>query len=312
MASYRNALTLLTLSTALWSFGAAHGQTRIIVEPFSPNGEPGLDFQTHTNDTPFVGPGATIKLARSSESYIWLYQHGIDLEPTSISSTDSDMVASDFTSIGGRVSRVLLPLPLGLLGPSAARVFKVNPKRRLPIGTGETLNIRFATGSIALRTDVICGAGGNEALSKLTGLSVADEAVVAGGQSSMRIILDQSPPCQGQPLTVTMPSCFQAALANGERFATRLLRMEATDKAVITLPLFAAESGAASCQAGSTPITVTSNGVTKTVPIRYFLPASSFAKPKPLVPQVPGALERPAPVQPGAPVAPRPKPPGGG
>ncbi|MGB5076027.1 MAG: hypothetical protein WBO17_00925 [Sphingorhabdus sp.] len=302
---------------AIFSLGVAttaplSAETRIIVEPHRVTGDQGFSFQNHDTQTPFVRPGATIEVDRSTDFYVWVYQHGIDLLPTSVVTTNAALTGAQFTSVGGTLSKVFLPLVGSFLGAAGARAYKFNAGRNLEIGSAQVITLKIPTGDITLRTNLRCGTDANEVLSSLASVSAADTAVQAGNQSTLTIRLDRAPPCQKQPIRIVLPPCFQSAKTeNGVRFVSQLLMMEPSDKAVLNLPLFASETGTPGCEPSTGNISVTVNNVTKSVAIRYFLPLSAVPKAQPLIPGIPGALKPASPVRPGGTVVPKPKPIGG-
>lgn len=293
-----------------WS-GQALAEVRIIAEDGRGTPEPGMRFQNHTNNTPHVGPGGTINLPRSSDTYVWVYEHGIDLLPTSMDSSNAKARAAEFRSIGGRASNVYLPLALDQIAPAGARAYKVNADRELPIGTRVTLTVRKPVGTIQLTGRVTCPAAGvNEAPSQLTGLSTSKASFAPGEQGSMTIDLDMVPPCQGQSMQISLPPCFESAIPpSGQRFRVQTARLEPSDPKRITLPLFARPASATSCGDPAGEISVTAGNVTRRVAITYAVPRD-VQQAKPINSGGTG-LQAPRPTQPGGTVTPRPRPIGG-
>lgn len=301
------------LLAATSSFASASAEVRIIVEPHdsSPNANIGK-LAEHDNDTPFVSPGGTVEIARSSDTYLWVYEHGINLIPTQFSDDDADVTGSEFTSSDGRLARVLLPLfeagGRQTVAAAGTKAFKVNVRREAQIGDTVNFSISKANGAIRFSGRITCGPG-NDSLSALTTLTASAEAIGAGGQGSFTFKFDKPLPCQSQQVQISLPACFESAMPGSAargRFFSPFLRP--ADPKQMTLPIFAAAPG--TCTNGGGDIKVTSNGVTKTVAVRFF-DSSTLSKPKPLVPQIPDTL-KPQPINPNAPATPKPKGPGGG
>ncbi len=291
--------------------GQALAEVRIIAEDGRGSPEPGMRFQDHTNNTPHVGPGGTINVPRSSDTFVWVYEHGIDLLPTSMDSSNAKAAAAEFRAIGGRASNVYLPLGLGQMAPAGARAYKVNAGRELPIGTRVTLTVRKPVGTIQMTGRVTCPAAGvNEELSRLTGLATSKPSFAPGEQGSMTIDLDQVPACQGQTMRISLPSCFQTALPGSpRRFSTEQVRIEPSDPRRITLPLFARPSGEGSCASPTGEISVTVGNDNRRVAVTYAEPRN-VQQARPINSGGTG-LQAPRPTQPSGTVTPRPKPPGG-
>jgi len=292
-----------------WS-GQALAEVRIILEPFRPAGEQGMTFQQHSNNTPHTGPGGSVDLPRSSESYLWVYEHGLDLLPTSIQTGNGRVSGSEFYSIGGRASQVYLPLALGTMAPAGAKVYKLNVDRDVPIGTRLTLTVRKPTGTIQLTANVTCPASGNEEISKVTSLSVSKPTFAPGEQGSMTIEFDRAPPCQEQSIQVSMPSCFQTALPGSDRrFMTELLKLQPSDPKRFTMPLFVRPSDGSTCGSPSGEISVTAGGVNRRVAVNRVEPVN-IQQARPIDSGGTG-LQAPRPTQPGGTVTPKPRPLGG-
>jgi hypothetical protein len=303
---------LAALLAATSNFVSASAEVRIIVEPHDPAGN-GTKYTEHDTGTAFIAPGGTVELKRSSDTYVWVYEHGINLLPTTITDDDADVTGQEFASVDGRLTRVSLPLfTVGnqVTGAHAgARAYRINAQRDAQVGDSVDFTIAKANGAIRFKGRIGCDANANEALSALTGVTASAEAIGAGGQGSFTVKLDQSPPCQKQRIAIELPRCFLTALPGSpQRSASLSALLEASDPKQITLPIFAAAPG--TCTNGGGDIKVTSNGVSKTVAVRFF-DSSTLSKPKPLVPQVPDSL-KPKPINPNAPATPKPKGPGEG
>lgn len=304
----------IALLAATSTFASASAEVRIIVEPHdsAPNANIGK-MAEHDNDTPFVSPGGTVEIERSSDTYLWVYEHGINLIPTQFSDDDANVTGSEFTSNDGRLARVLLPLfQVGTqqtFTPAGTKAFKVNVRREAQVGDTVNFTISKANGAIRFKGRITCAPNTTEALSTLTGLTASAEAIGAGGQGSFTFKFDKPLPCQSQQVQISLPACLESAVPGSSargRFFSPFLRP--ADPRQMTLPIFAAAPG--TCTNGGGDIKVTSNGVTKTVAVRFF-DSSTLSKPKPLVPLVPDTL-KPQPINPNAPVTPQPKGPGGG
>lgn len=300
------------LLAATSTIATASAEVRIIAEPHDSGGN-GTKYTEHDTGTSFVAPGGTVPLNRSSDTYIWVYEHGINLLPTSITDDDAHVTGQEFASVDGRLTRVSLPLfTVGnqVTGAHAgARAYRVNAGREAKVGDSVNFTISKANGAIRFKGRIGCAANANEALSALTGVTASADAIGAGGQGSFTFRLDKAPPCQNQRVTIDLPRCFQTALpGSASRSASLSALLEASDPKQLTLPIFAAAPG--TCTNGGGDIRVTSNGATKTVTVRFF-DNSTVSRGKPLVPQNPGTLE-PKPINPNAPATPKPKGPGGG
>lgn len=309
--NWKPAIALLAATSTI---GSAAAETRIIVEAHDSGANANIGkFAEHDNDTPFVSPGGTVVIPRSSDTYLWVYEHGINLLPAPIAEDRAAVTASDFTSIDGRLARVILPVfQVGsqqTLAPAGARAYKVNVQREAQFGDLVNFTISKPNGPIKFKGRIGCAPNSSESLSALTGLTASADAVGAGGQGSFTFSLDKAPPCQNQRVQIDLPRCFQTALPGASaRTASLSAPLEPTDPKQLTLPIFAAAPG--TCTNGGGDIKVTSNGVTKTVTVRFF-DNSTVSRGKPLVPQVPDTL-KPKPINPNAPVTPKPKGPGEG
>jgi hypothetical protein len=304
---------LAALLAATSTFASASAEVRIIVEPHDPSPNANIGkLADHDNDTPFVSPGGTVDIQRSSDTFLWVYEHGINLLPTQFSDDDANVTGSEFTSSDGRVSRVILPLfQVGgqqTLTQAGTKAFKVNVKRDAQVGDTVNFTISKSNGAIRFKGRITCS-NITESQSALTTLTASAEAIGAGGQGSFTFKFDKPLPCQSQQVQISLPACFESAVPGSPtrgRFFSPFLRP--SDPKQMTLPIFAAAPG--TCTNGGGDIKVTSNGVTKTVAVRFF-DSSTLSKPKPLVPQIPDML-KPEPINPNAPVTPKPKGPGGG
>lgn len=301
------------LLAATSTIATASAEVRIIVEPHdsSPNANIGK-LTGHNNDTPFVSPGGTVDIERSSDTFLWVYEHGINLIPTQFSDDDADVTGSEFTSSDGRLARVLLPIvEFGgrqTVAAAGVKAFKVNVQRGAQVGDTVNFTISKANGAIRFSGRITCS-NITESASALTTLTASTEAIGAGGQGSFTFKFDKPLPCQSQQVQISLPACFESAVPGSAargRFFSPFLRP--TDPKQLTLPIFAAAPG--TCTNGGGDIKVTSNGVTKTVAVRFF-DSSTLSKPKPLVPQVPDTL-KPELINPNAPATPKPEGPGGG
>ncbi len=294
------------LAAAMLSASPALADVRIIKEDFSSNGN-STQFQNHNTNTPFVSPGATVNLTRSSLSYIWIYEHGIDLLPTSITDDGAGVSGKEYIGIKGSLSRVMLPVGATIIAASGAKAYEISVTRAASVGSTVRFTVNKPTGTISFSGRIVCPAsGGNETLSKLLAARSSVDALGAGAQASLTIELDMAPPCQKQSLQITLPRCIQSALpGSSSRFGSNSLLLEAADPKTITLPLFGVATGQCPSGGGG-DISLTTNGVTLKVPVRYF-DNSTVRKVQPLVPQ-PGNVMPAPPPRPGGTVTPTPRP----
>ncbi|MCX7041615.1 MAG: hypothetical protein NT117_02785 [Gammaproteobacteria bacterium] len=279
---------------------AASAETRIIMEPFSSATDANaFAFQNHTTATVFFRPGETITVPRQSESFFWIYQHGLDLTPVSYSDNSKHVRAEEFMRVSGKTSRVFLPLVGNTSGPAGGIAVRVNSDRNTPVGEVSEVRVSWPLGSVAFKIRAACAATSSEDPSPLESAVPSASFVQAGTQVSLRLKLAGQPACGGQPLLVQMPACLTTRLTNAN--------WEADDGDTIELAVQAAPGDDGRCTSGARNIDVTSGGVTKSVPIRYVVPAGPFKIPGKLQPA--GPLPKPTLQRPGSTiVTPKPKP----
>jgi hypothetical protein len=288
---------------------AASAETRIIMEPFSSATDANaFAFQNHTTTTVFFRPGETITVPRQSESFFWIYQHGLDLTPVSYSDDSKHVRAVEFMRVSGKTSRVFLPLAGNTLSPAGGIAVRVNSDRNRPVGEVSEVKVSWPLGNVAFKIRAACAATSPEDPSPLESAVPSASFVQAGSQASLRLKLVGQPACGGQRLQVVMPACLTTRLPDDNGSQTVMnASWEAEDGATLELPVLAAPGDDARCRSGARNIEVTSGGVTKSVPIRYVVPAGPFKIPGKLQPA--GPLPKPTLQRPGSGVVtPTPKP----
>lgn len=186
---------------------AASAETRIIMEPFSSTTDGNaFAFQNHTTATVFFRPGETITVPRQSESFFWIYQHGLDLTPVSYSDNSRQVRAVEYTRVSGKISRVFLPLVGNTLGSAGGIAVRVLSDRNTPVGEVSEVKVSWPTGSVAFKIRAACVAGSPEDASLLESAVPSASFVQAGTQASLRLKLAGQPACGGQRLQVAMPA----------------------------------------------------------------------------------------------------------
>jgi len=288
---------------------AASAETRIIMEPFSSATDANaFAFQNHTTATVFFRPGETISVPRQSDSFFWIYQHGLDLTPVSYSDNSKHVTAVEFVRVSGKTSRVFLPLVGNSLAPAGGIAVRVNSDRNTPVGEVSEVKVNWPLGNVAFKIRAECSATAREDASPLASATPSASFVEAGKQVSLRLKLAGQPACGGQRLQVVMPACLTTRLPGANDNQSVLnASWEAEDGDTIELPVLASPADSARCTSGARNIEVISGGVTKSVPIRYVVPAGPFKIPGKLQPA--GPVPRPTLQRPGSTiVTPKPKP----
>lgn len=275
---------------------AASAETRIIMEPSGSANA--LAFQNHTTATGFFQPGQTITVRRDSESFFWIYQHGLDLMPAAYWDDSEHVRAVEFARVSGLDSGVILPLVGNTTSRVGAIAVRVLSDRNTPVGEVSEVKVIWRLGIVAFKIRAACGPAGLEDASLLESATMSASYVEAGKQVSLKLKLAGEPACGGQPFQVTMPACLTIRMPDANDNQTQLnSNWEAEAGDTIELPVLAAPRDIARCDSRTLYIEAASGGVTKFAPILYVATAG------PKVPEMlrpAGTRPKPKPARPGA------------
>jgi hypothetical protein len=198
---------------------SASAETRIIRENFSQ--EAASKFQQHTNQTAHFGVGGSGGAIRQSDTFFWIYQHGIDLVPVGVTISGIPGATADKdASIAGRGSSVFLPISdIGgqiQSAPAGAISIRVNVPRKAVLNDHGTVRVTWPLGNLSFGVDVECQR--IETPAKLLSVAIVTTSrdgngvprLKANETAQARIVLDSPAKCGGQVFSLFAPKCFQA------------------------------------------------------------------------------------------------------
>jgi hypothetical protein len=205
---------------ALGPLGAVQAEDMRFI--YTRGGNPAYDFQNHTTSTPYVanGSGNRLRIFRgtSGSGALTVYRHGIDLGGR-LGASGPALQIREAERINGLQSQVFmvatLPVPTMVPGvrttvatPAGAIAYEVSIDRAAIAGRTEPLRITDSKGSYDVSVEVACLQDEPD-FGAVAAVTVGDNTLGGGQQTSLTVDLSQSAHCAGQDLILSAPRCFK-------------------------------------------------------------------------------------------------------